>query len=263
MTSKPLILVTNDDGIYAPGIYALYNAMKKIGDARVVAPEMEQSAVGHALTISDPLRVSEVDRYGDIFGHAVNGTPADCIKIAYWALLQAQPDIIISGINLGANTGINVIYSGTVSAATEGTILQIPSFAVSLSTYTAPNFDYAARFAAELAEKVLDHGLPRGTYLNVNVPNFPEEEIAGVLVTRQGLSNYKERFDRRVDPQNRVYYWLTGKKVEVEAEGDVDDRAIINKMVSITPLHYDLTNYSFLEELKSWDVQRSREANSK
>jgi 5'-nucleotidase len=257
MTSdKANILLCNDDGINAPGLYALWQEVQQVGDVVIVAPDGEQSAVGHAITLSDPLRVWEFEKTGGFFGYAVNGTPADCIKIAYWALLDKKPDLIISGINLGSNTGINVIYSGTVSAATEGTILGIPSFAVSLSTYSKPDFKYAARFAAKLARDVLAHGLPRGTYLNVNVPNLPEEEIQGVVVTRQGLSNYKEHFDRRVDPQNRVYYWLTGKKVEVESEGDVDDRAIIQRKVSITPLHYDLTNYSYLEELKSWNLER-------
>jgi len=253
---KPRILLSNDDGINAPGLFALWQEISKIGDVVVVAPDGEKSAVGHAITLSDPLRVWQVEKRNGFVGHAVNGTPADCIKIAYWALLDEKPDLIVSGINLGSNTGINVIYSGTVSAATEGTILEIPSFAVSLTTYAVPDFSYAARFAARLAGQVLQHGLPRGTYLNVNVPNVPEEEIEDVVVTRQGLSNYIENFDRRVDPQNRVYYWLTGKKAEIEKEGDVDDRAIIDKKVSITPLHYDLTNYSYLEELKSWNVGR-------
>jgi len=251
---SPKILLSNDDGINAPGLAALYKEMKKLGDVTVVAPDSERSAVGHAITIADPLRVWNYEKNGETFGYAVNGTPADCIKIAYWALLKEKPDIVVSGINLGSNTGINAIYSGTVSAATEGTILEIPSFAISLTTYTEPVFTYAAKFARKLADIVLQKSLPRGTFLNVNVPNVPEEEIQGIVVTRQGRANYHEHFDKRVDPQKRVYYWLTGKKVELDEDGDVDDIAIRQKKVSITPLHYDLTNYDYLEEIKSWSI---------
>lgn len=251
---KARILISNDDGINAPGLYALYEEMKKIGEAVIVAPDSERSAVGHAITLSDPLRVWNFEKNGSFFGYAVNGTPADCVKIAYWALLEGKPDLVVSGINLGSNTGINAIYSGTVSAATEGTILEIPSFAISLTTYKSPDFSFAAKFAKNLAKIILEKGLPRGTLLNVNVPAVKEEDIQGVVITRQGQANYEERFDKRVDPQNRVYYWLTGKKVEIVEEHDVDDTAILNKKVSITPLHYDLTNYPFLDELKSWNI---------
>lgn len=252
--TSPRILLSNDDGINAPGLAALCEEMKKVGEVTVVAPDSERSAVGHAITIADPLRVWSFDKNGKFFGYAVNGTPADCVKIAYWALLEEKPDLVVSGINLGSNTGINAIYSGTVSAATEGTILEIPSFAISLTTYTKPDFTYAARFARKLAGIVLQESLPRGTFLNINVPNVPEEEVQGVVVTRQGRANYEERFDKRVDPQKRVYYWLTGKKVELDEDGDVDDIAIREKKVSITPLHYDLTNYDYLDELKSWSI---------
>ncbi len=253
MPERPRILLTNDDGINAPGLAALCARMKEIGDVVVVAPDSERSAVGHAITLADPLRVWHVEKDGGFFGYAVNGTPADCVKIAYWALLDYKPDLLVSGINLGSNTGINVIYSGTVSAATEGTILKIPSVAISLTTYTNPDFTYAAKFAQKLGLMVLERGLPNGTFLNVNVPPVREEAIRGVVVTRQGRAVYRERFDKRVDPQNRVYYWLTGKKVEVEEDEGVDDRAILNHKVSITPIHYDLTNYGYLEELKRWD----------
>ncbi|MFQ5750748.1 MAG: 5'/3'-nucleotidase SurE [bacterium] len=248
------ILLTNDDGINAPGLAALYRQLKQIGEVTVVAPDSERSAVGHAITLSDPLRVWNYEKNGEFFGYAVNGTPADCVKIAHWALLENKPDLLVSGINLGSNTGINVIYSGTVSAATEGTILNIPSFAISLTTYTNADFTYAAKFARKLAIKVLEKGLPEGTFLNVNVPPVLEEEIQGVEITRQGRANYRERFDKRVDPQNRVYYWLTGKKVQLENDLTIDDCAIMNNKVSITPLHYELTNKSYLDELKTWEI---------
>jgi 5'-nucleotidase len=251
---KPLILVTNDDGVYAPGIYALYQAMKDIGDAQVVAPESERSAVGHALTISDPLRVWAVDRYGDAFGHAVNGTPADCVKLAVKSILRKKPDLVVSGINQGPNTAINVIYSGTVSAATEGTIMGVPSIAFSLASFRISDFDFAARFAAHLAEKVLQHGLPEGTILNVNIPALPEDQIVGVKITRQGKGRYEEYFEKRVDPMNRNYYWLAGKKLQLDSDPDVDDVAVLERYVAITPIQFDLTDYNILEKLEDWNV---------
>jgi 5'-nucleotidase len=253
---KPMtILLTNDDGINAPGLYALFKEMNKYGKVYIVAPDSEKSAVGHAITLSDPLRVQNFYKNDEFFGYAVNGTPADCVKIAYWAL-EINPDILISGINLGSNTGINIIYSGTVSAATEGMFLNIPSFAISLTTFTNPNFEIAAKFAGTLSQIILNKGLPRGTLLNVNVPAVTnEDEITGVIITRQGNAMYHEEFDKRTDPHNRVYYWLTGQKVKLETEPDVDDRAILNKKISITPVHFDLTNYEFLDELREWGIK--------
>jgi len=257
MTSgKIRILISNDDGIYSPGIYALYRELKKIGDVFVVAPDSEKSAVGHAITLSNPLRVFPFKRNGKFFGHAVTGTPADCVKIAHWAILKGQKiDLLVSGINHGSNTGINVIYSGTASAATEGTILGIPSFAISVATYDPVDFTVAARFARKLARKLLKKGLPPETFLNVNVPPIPESEIRGVEITRQGKAVFAEKFDRRVDPTGRTYYWLTGKKVHLEREGnDTDDQVILQNKISITPIHYDMTNYAFLEELRTWKI---------
>ncbi len=247
------ILLTNDDGINAPGLLALYEEMKKAGEISIVAPDSEKSAVGHAITLSDPLRVTNFYRNDAFFGYAVNGTPADCVKLAYWAL-NIKPDIVISGINLGANTGINILYSGTVSAATEGIFLNIPSMAISLTTFQNPDFRFAAKFARQLAKIIVKNGLPKGTLLNVNIPPVPEQEIRGIEITRHGHANYQENFDRRTDPHNKVYYWLTGKKVELEQDEDVDDRAILNNKISITPVHFDLTNYQFIETLKKWNL---------
>lgn len=253
---RPYILLTNDDGIFAPGLYALYLAIREIADVSVVAPVSEKSAVGHAITISDPLRVFDFEKNGQFFGHAVNGTPADCVKIAYFALLERKPDLVISGINYGSNTGINVIYSGTVSAATEGTILGIPSFAMSLTTFKDAVFDYAAKFAADLVPQVLERGLPRGVFLNVNVPNVPEAEIKGIAITRMGAEMYNDRYDKRIDPRNHVYYWLTGSKLEIDEGIATDDGAIRSNMVSVTPIHYDLTRYDFLKELEQWQLKK-------
>ncbi|MCK4688669.1 MAG: 5'/3'-nucleotidase SurE [Candidatus Marinimicrobia bacterium] len=250
--NRPYILVTNDDGIYAPGINALVTQLKEIGDIAVVAPDSERSAVGHAITLSDPIRVSNFDKNGLWKGYAVSGTPADCVKIAVGALLERRLDLVVSGINLGSNAGINVIYSGTVSAATEGTILGIPSIAISLTTYTEPNFDYAAKFATKLAKVVLKRKLPEKTLLNVNIPNVPEEEIRGVQITRQGMANFAEHFDKRIDPRKRVYYWMDGEKEEIEMADDIDDEVIKRNMISITPIKYDLTNYESIDSLKTW-----------
>ncbi|HPG40194.1 MAG TPA: 5'/3'-nucleotidase SurE [bacterium] len=250
------ILLTNDDGISAPGLAALAKEINKIGQVLIVAPETEMSAVGHAITLHDPLRVSDYAKNGSYFGKAVSGTPADCVKIAWGALYKNEPkiDLLISGINQGSNTGINTIYSGTVSAATEGAILGIPSFAISLTTYTNPDFSYAARFARYLAEKIMINKLPRGVFLNVNVPAVPEEQIAGAKITRQGMANYCEEFQVRKDPREREYYWLTGDKEAIEEDESVDDRAILQNKVSITPIHYDLTFYPFMRELEKWHI---------
>ncbi len=252
---KPYVLLTNDDGIFAPGLFELSLAIRDIAEVVIVAPDSERSAAGHAITIANPLRVSDFEKNGDFFGYAVNGTPADCVKIAYYAVLDRKPDAVISGINLGSNTGINVIYSGTVSAATEGNVLGIPSFAVSLATYTNPNFKVAANFAKKLLPVLLQNKLPAGTCLNVNVPNVKNKsEIQGVKITRQGKSEYEDYYDKRTDPRNHVYYWLTGSKVDVEHEPEVDDVAISQNYISITPLHYDLTNYDALSAIRAWKL---------
>jgi 5'-nucleotidase len=222
----------------------------------IVAPDSQQSAVGHAITVHRPLRVREVKKDDEFFGYAVDGTPADCVKLAIRNLMKTKPDLVISGINHGSNTAISVIYSGTVSAATEGTILGIPSFAMSLTTFEASaDFSYAAKFARQLALKVVENGLPNGTLLNVNVPPVTENEIRGVVITRQGKSIWNDEFEARRDPGNKQYFWLKGELVELDDEEDIDQRAILNNKVSITPIQFDLTNYTMLEKLKAWDVK--------
>lgn len=249
------VLLTNDDGIYAEGLEALCREMKKIATVSIVAPDTQQSAVGHAISLSTPLRVSEVYRNGRCYGYGVNGTPADCVKIAVRALLKKRPELVISGINLGPNLGTDVLYSGTVSAATEAAILRIPSIAVSLTTYTKPDYTYAAKFIRRLSAQVYRRGIPEDTLLNVNIPAVPEKEIRGVAVTRQGKSRFLEKFDRRVDPRGRTYYWLTGERIMKE-ECDTDDiSAINNKQISITPLGFELTRHDFLGEMRKWRIK--------
>jgi 5'-nucleotidase len=256
MPKRLHILISNDDGINSPGIYALVQEIKRIGDVTVIAPDKQQSAVGHAITMNYPLRAVPFERNGEFFGHAVEGTPADAIKLGVRALMKTRPDMIISGINHGSNTAINIIYSGTVSAATEGTILGIPSIAVSLTTYGEPDFSYAAVFARKLALVVAEKGLPEGTLLNVNVPPLPEGEIAGVILTRQGKSTWDDTFDVRRDPANREYFWLTGKLKVIDSEPDIDQIAVQRKYVSVTPIHYDLTDRVMLEKMRSWGVEK-------
>ncbi len=256
MAQDILILITNDDGIYAPGIFHLKQALQSLGTVVVVAPLVEKSAVGHAITLSDPLRIMEVEREGAFFGYAVNGTPADCVKLGSRCLLERKPDLVLSGINQGPNTATNIIYSGTVSAAAEGAIMGIPSIAVSIASFTRQEFTYACKFTRQLAGLVLQNGLPQGTLLNVNVPALPEEEIKGIVVTRQGKGRYEEAFDKRIDPNNRVYYWLTGKRMILDHGDDIDDPVVMQNKVSVTPIHYDLTDYSFLEELQQWQLPK-------
>lgn len=251
-----MILLTNDDGIYAKGIEVLHEYLSKDHDVVVVAPETEQSAVGHAITLTDPLRVNSIDRNGVFFGYAVKGTPADCVKLAINELVNPPPDLVVSGINLGANVGINVIYSGTVSAATEGTILGIPAIALSINTFRDPDFRPAAQFARLLVRQVKEHGLPPYTSLNVNVPAISESKIRGVRVTRQGVTRFVEKFDRRIDPRENVYYWQCGSNPPLEEDGDTDGSALANDCISITPIQHDLTNYDFLESLRSWSFPK-------
>lgn len=250
------ILLSNDDGIYAPGIGALYDAVKDLADIDIVAPSGERSAVGHAITLSDPIKVKEVQRNGQFFGYACGGTPADCVKLAVeGTLLPHKPDLIISGINLGPNAGISVIYSGTVSAATEGTILGIPSMAVSLATFTNPIWDTAAKIARHMAATILKCGLPPQTLLNVNVPNVPKEELQGYAVTRMGQSRFVEIFHRRTDPRGNVYFWMDGDLEQLGDTKDTDVEALNNNQVSLTPIWFDLTHREALPELRKWDLR--------
>lgn len=245
------ILLTNDDGIYSPGILALYKKLRSLGEVTVVAPDAERSAQGHAITLSVPLRVNEARREGEFFGYSISGTPADCVKIALMYIMKKKrPDIIISGLNRGPNLGINVLYSGTVSGATEGAILGVPSFAVSLASFNWEKFQAAVDFSYRLAKMMLKKELPINTLLNVNVPALPKSKIKGVKITRQGLSTfYKEAYDRREDPNKRVYYWLCSYKAEVTGDELVDAVAVRDGFISITPLRYDMTDYKDFEIL--------------
>lgn len=246
------ILLTNDDGIFAKGIEALYLVLAEEHDVTVVAPETEQSAVGHAITWLNPLRVHTANRNGGFFGYALTGTPADCVKIAVNELLPERPQLVVSGINRGANVGVNVIYSGTVSAATEAALLGIPSIAVSIDSFEPADFSPAALFIPKLVALVAKEGLPPGISLNVNVPSMPADRMRGVRFTHQGRMKSLEKYDRRTDPRNHTYYWLCNSEIESDDHPDADSSALAAGYISITPIHHDLTSYPALEKLKSW-----------
>ena len=241
------ILLTNDDGILAEGLIALYEELKGDFELSVVAPEIEMSAVGHAITLSNPLRVRRFKRNGVFFGYGVSGTPADCIKIGVQEILQQRPDIILSGINLGSNVGINLLYSGTVSAATEGAFLGIPSVAISLNTKNNPDFSFAARFSRRMINFIIDNGLKEGTALNVNIPAIPEDQIKGISFTTQDLVRHRDRYEKRNDPRGNVYYWLASETPVKESISNTDLKALMENWITITPITFDLTD---LEEVK-------------
>jgi 5'-nucleotidase len=244
-------LLTNDDGIYAKGLYALYEELSKIAECVVVAPETEQSAIGHAISISRPLMVRTARRNGGNFGYAVSGTPADCVKIGIMELAGTDTGLVVSGINRGANVGTNVIYSGTVSAATEGAIMGIPSMAVSLDSLDKDaDFSVAARFAAKMARFVTEHKLFHGIPLNINVPALPESEIKGVVVAKQGRARLVESFEKRLDPRKNVYYWMTGETQLCDQEDGQSDCTVLKQgMITVTPIFYDLTRHDVLPDL--------------
>lgn len=252
------ILVTNDDGIQSPGLHALVRALRGWGEIWVIAPDREQSAVGHAITLSEPIRLFPWTIEGANHTFAISGTPADCVKLGLTELMPARPDLVLSGVNRGENTGISVIYSGTVSAATEGTINGIPSIAISLGSFVSTCFEAAALVGRRIAEVVAERGLPGETLLNVNVPDLPLDEIKGVRVTRQGRTRFQETFMKRADPRGKIYYWMDGAKLPLE-ETDTDGTALHEGYVTVTPIRLDFTHHDFLPELRRWPLEWAAE----
>ncbi|MDX1764940.1 MAG: 5'/3'-nucleotidase SurE [bacterium] len=242
-----LVLLSNDDGVGSRGIRHLSKAMAPLGHVVVVAPDRERSAVGHALTLHKPLRVIEVDEKT----FSVNGTPTDCITLAVNRILSLKPDLVVSGINRGGNLGDNVTYSGTVSAAMEGALLGIPSIAVSVVGDGRLDYEAAAEATLDIARRVARQGLPRDTFLNVNVPNLPRDQIQGIRVTCMGRRIFKDPVIEKEDPRGRRYYWVAGEEVVVESEGYSDYDAVKDGYISVTPLHLDLTNHEVLKEMES------------
>ncbi|OGQ57514.1 MAG: 5'/3'-nucleotidase SurE [Deltaproteobacteria bacterium RIFCSPLOWO2_02_FULL_53_8] len=245
-SDKKTILISNDDGIRSEGIKKLAAALRRLGTVYVVAPDRERSAAGHSLTLHRPLRIEEVG----LRTYAVDGTPTDCVTIAVNGILPARPDIVVSGINRGANLGEDVTYSGTVSAAMEGTLMGIPSFAISLAGRDNYDFRAAAAFAVRLSRRILNKGLPKDTLLNINVPAVAK--IKGHRITRQGKRSFSGDIVEKLDPRNRKYYWIGGDMLRWEGGEDSDFHVISKGYISITPLHLDLTNYASMKELKDW-----------
>lgn len=256
MNKKPLILVTNDDGITAPGIRKLIEIMNEIGDVVVVAPDSPQSGMGHAITVDSTLTCEKITK--DTIAHVeytCSGTPADCVKLGIRRILDRKPDICVSGINHGSNASVNVIYSGTMSAAIEAGIEGIPAIGFSLLDYSwNANFEHLDAYIKKITLQVLDKGLPKDTVLNVN---FPKSETAfnGIKICRQARGNWIETFDKRTNPMGKEYYWLAGKFVNLDAGKDTDEWALENNYISVVPTQFDLTAYKAIKELNSWDLE--------
>lgn len=257
MKSKPLILVTNDDGITAPGIRTLIEVMLELGDVVVVAPDSPQSGMGHAITINDTLFCDavKIDSNAVHKEYSCSGTPADCVKLATQQILERKPDICVSGINHGSNSSINVIYSGTMSAAVEAGVEGIPAIGFSLLDYSLDaDFEPAKKYVRAVTENVLKNGLPKGVVLNVNIPKLSPSKIKGIKVCRQAKAMWVEDFDKRTNPQGRDYYWLTGEFVNQDKGTDTDEWALEQGYVSVVPIQFDLTAHHFIQDLNEWEL---------
>ncbi len=249
------ILVTNDDGVDAPGLLALQKALQRVGEVTVFAPDHNWSAAGHTRTMHKPLRLSQTTLLDGTLAYTTTGAPSDCVALVILGILDHHPDLVVSGINQGANVGHDITYSGTTAAAMEAVIFGIPALAVSLDSYQSHDFAYAARFAARLAKTVLERGLPPDTFLNVNVPAVPQAEIGGVKITRLGQRVYRDRLVERQDPRGRNYYWIGGEPPGGVPEEGTDIWALANNHISVTPLHLDMTEYQMMEDLKQWGLE--------
>lgn len=248
------ILLTNDDGIYAPGIAALKAQVRSMGEVVVLAPDAERSAVGHSITLDRPLRIREVYVGSEFLGYGVDGSPADCVKIGVKEILKEPPDLVLSGINLGSNLGINVLYSGTVAAALEGAILGFPSAAVSLAASKRPDFDSAARLAASLLRQITEKGPARGSLFNINIPARPDSQIKGVAVAAQSTVSYDDGFVTRTDPRGGQYFWMTGELNQGRIQPGTDVSLLSDGFITVTPLQYDLTDREALEACRAWNL---------
>ncbi|MGB0789054.1 MAG: 5'/3'-nucleotidase SurE [Marinirhabdus sp.] len=257
MPAPPLILVTNDDGITAPGILALIAVMNTLGDVCVVAPDSPQSGMGHAITINSTLFCNKMKAIPNQpqREYSCSGTPVDCVKLAVNEILKRKPDLCVSGINHGSNSSINVIYSGTMSAAVEAGTLGIPSIGFSLLDYSMEaDFGPAKNFVKKIAQQCIKNGLPKGVVLNVNIPKLPEKEIKGIKVCRQANAHWQEAFDKRTNPLGRDYYWLTGTFVNSDKGEDTDEWALKNGYLSVVPVQFDLTAHHAIQEINTWKL---------
>ena len=254
---RPLILVTNDDGINAPGIRTLISIMKDIGDIVVVAPDSPQSGMGHAITINSTLHSSRITpKDSEITEYSCSGTPADCVKLAINELMPRKPDLCVAGINHGSNSSINVIYSGTMSAAIEAGIEGIPAIGFSLLDYRwNADFEQSKSFISMITLNALNNGIPKGVVLNVNIPSVKKSDIKGVKICRQAMAYWIEEFDKRKNPLGQEYYWLTGKFINEDLGEDTDEWALNNNFISIVPVKFDLTAHHAIKGLNQWDFK--------
>ena len=252
----PLILITNDDGIHAPGLRKLIEIAREFGDVAVVAPDKPQSGMSHAITVSSPLRLFKIDEGDGYVEYSCNGTPVDSIKLGEQVVLGDKPTLVLSGINHGSNASVNIIYSGTMAAVIEATIDGIPAIGFSLNDYSRnADFNAVDDYVRTIIRNVLDNGLPAGTCLNVNLPAVPKKEIKGIKVCRQASGRWAEVFDERLDPHNRRYFWLTGVFEDGDTSPDTDSWALANNYVAVVPVHYDLTAHKAIEEIKEWKFE--------
>jgi len=252
---QALILVTNDDGVSAKGIASLFEVVNGMGQVVLIAPDSPQSGMGHAITINDPLRLYPSTLFEEIDAMACSGTPVDCVKLGINQVLRRKPDLLVSGINHGANTATNVLYSGTMSAAVEGAMEGIPSIGFSLCDFAADaDFSVAKKIVASVVDAVLKNGLPNGVCLNVNIPKLTMKEFKGIKVCRQAHAYWEDRFDERKDQFNRPYYWLTGKYIEMDQTEDTDLYWIEKGYATIVPTQFDMTKYEAIKELESWSL---------
>jgi 5'-nucleotidase len=255
-SNKPLILVTNDDGVFAKGIQSLVEAVLPLGDVVVVAPDKPQSGMGHAVTINNLLRLYPV-RYELPVAAAFScsGTPVDCVKLAIYKVMHRKPDLVVSGINHGSNSSINVIYSGTMSAAMEGAVESIPSIGFSLLDHSSDaDFEASVRVASIITKNALESGIPEGVCLNVNIPKGKFNDLRGIKICRQSKAYWEDNFDVRKDPAGKEYYWLTGEFKLLDTGEDTDEVALANNFVSVVPVHYDLTAYHAIQHLQHWKL---------
>lgn len=252
--TKPLILVTNDDGITAPGMRALIAVMSEIGEVVVVAPDKPQSAMGHAITINSTLYLNKISKEGAVITeYSCSGTPVDCVKLAVNEILKRKPDLCVSGVNHGSNSSINVIYSGTMSAAVEAGIEGIPAIGFSLLDYDwNADFETIKPFIKKITQEALHNGLPKDVVLNVNFPKLKKEQIKGIKVCRQAKAIWAEKFDKRVTPQGKDYYWLAGEFINLDKGEDTDEWALANGYISVVPVQFDLTAHHTVQQLNNW-----------
>ncbi len=252
---EKLILVTNDDSVNAKGIQSLVKIASTLGRVVVVAPDKPQSGMGHAMSLSDPIRLNRVWMFGDVEAYSSSGTPVDCVKLAIYEVLERKPDLVLSGINHGENSSTNVLYSGTMSAAIEGAMEGLPSIGFSLSDFSSEaDFMQYEAYVSRIISKALKEDFPKFTCLNVNIPNVPASDIAGIKVCTQAHAFWADRFDKREDQFGRPYYWLTGEFGEVNPQEDSDLHALYRGYISIVPTQFDLTNHKILDEIKNWYI---------